>query len=116
LPKAHGSAKTPAANGENRVSNASGGAKKKGPFAQVKERGMALGMKLMNDPKNQQRVLKAIDAYQRSKSQIEALAADVLHFYNLPTQKDLKALGKKLTALRKEAAEIRRMLQEREEG
>lgn len=69
-------------------------------------------MKLMNDPKNQQRMLQAVDAFQRTKTELGRLAEQALHTYNLPSQKDVKSLGKKVTSLRKEAQEIRRRLEE----
>ena len=94
------------------MSNASSGAKRKGLGAQVKERGMEIGMKLMNDPKNQQRLLKAMDALQKGKSQLETLAEQVLHRYGLPTQKDIKAISKKMTALKKQAAALKERMSE----
>ncbi len=71
-------------------------------------------MKLMNDPKNQQRVLKAMDGFQRGKAQLEKLAEQALHAYALPSHKDMKGLGKKLSQLRKEALEIKRRIAELE--
>jgi polyhydroxyalkanoate synthesis regulator phasin len=84
---------------------------KKGFSEKVKERGMEIGMKLMNDPKNQQRFMKAMDALQKGKAQLEELSEQVLHLYGLPSQKDIKALGKRLTQLKKQAADIKQRLQ-----
>ncbi len=86
--------------------------KRRGLGAKVKQRGMELGMRLMNDPKNQQRLLKAMDALQKGKSQLEELAEQVLHLYGLPSQKDIKSLSKRIGSLKKQAAEIRQRLQE----
>ncbi len=86
--------------------------KHRGIGSKVKQRGMEIGMKLMNDPKNQQRLLKAMDALQKGKSQLEELAEQVLHLYGLPSQKDIKALSKRIGNLKKQAAEIRQRLQE----
>lgn len=96
------------------MSHASSDSKRKGFGAALKERGMAFGMKLMNDPKNQERVLQAMDRFQRGKAQLAAFAEEALHASSLPSQKDLKGLGKKLSHLRKEAAEIKRRLEELE--
>lgn len=69
-------------------------------------------MKWMNDPKNQQRVLQIMDQVQRAKTQLGEVAESALHAYNLPSQRDVKSLGKRVNALRKEAQEIRRRLQD----
>ncbi len=86
------------------------GVKKKGLRAKVRQRGVEIGMKLMNDPKNQQRLLKAMDALQKGKAQLEELAEQVLHLYGLPSQHDMKALNKRLTQLKKQATEIKQRL------
>jgi len=86
--------------------------RKKGFSAKVKQHGLELGMKLMNDPKNQQRMLKAMDTLQKGKAQLEELSEQVLHLYGLPSQKDMKALGKRLTQLKKQANEIKQRLQD----
>ena len=96
------------------MSHASSDSKRKGFGAMLKDRGIAFGIKLMNDPKNQERLLQAMDRFQRAKAQLAGFAEEALHASALPSQKDLKGLGKKLSHLRKEAAEIKRRLQELE--
>jgi hypothetical protein len=86
--------------------------KRRGLSQKVKQRGMEIGMKLMNDPKNQQRMLKAMDALQKGKTQLEELAEQVLHLYGLPSQKDIKSLSKRIGQLKKQAAEIKQRIQE----
>jgi hypothetical protein len=62
--------------------------------------------RLMSDEKRAQRVAQAIGAVQRGKQSVDRGQEQVMHALSLAAKSDFKAVGKKLSALKRRMREL----------
>lgn len=85
---------------------------KKSFLNRVKKQGLQYGMQLMNDPKNQSRIIELFNTIEKGRNQISHTSKQVLGFFNLPTKQDLSQINQKISYIKKQLQEVQRSLNE----
>jgi|GEM_PF-5356753 len=80
----------------------------------LKTQGLQYAMKLMNDPKNQARMIEFFNVIEKGRSQLSDVSKQVLGLCNLPTKQDIGQLNQKLSFIKKQLQEVKRSLDEQE--